>query len=359
MHAQCRDHAALAAQFQSELVLVQHRYGEVKARQEAAEALHADSQSASIGTAQQLSAARRDLQARAETEMRLQQTVSNLEEERDLLRRQLEEVSRRSKTDRADLQRAIAERQEAVERTEELKVLVTNLETTVHSHSQKQHRLAAEVERGGEELQHWEAEKARLQTALAEKDRRVREQQESLQKIDRERDRLQEQVDAMEEEADQERAVRRNHEQQFSSLKLVLEQTERKVQTISVELTSAQRHAQAADARLNASQLEVTELKRRFSQKSIEIGGAAEDLMLMTRENQALTSELVEVSAERDRLQQRLQQVLHASASTEHARRSVEVERSDLLNTYRTVLQEKRKLEEDLSQLRYISRNIF
>ena len=75
--------------------------------------------------------------------------------------------------------------------------------------------------------------------------------------------------------------------------------------------------------------------------------------MLMTRENQALTSELVEMSAERDRLQQRLQQVLHVSAEREHARRCVETERTELVNTYRVVLQEKRKLEEDLTHLRY------
>jgi len=125
------------------------------------------------------------------------------------------------------------------------------------------------------------------------------------------------------------------------------------VQTLSAELTSAQRHAQGADARLNAAQLEIQELKRRFSQKSAEVGGAAEDMMLMTRENQALHSELVEMSAERDRLQQRLQQVLHVSAEREHARRCVETERTELVNTYRVVLQEKRKLEEDLTHLRY------
>jgi hypothetical protein len=45
-------------------------------------------------------------------------------------------------------------------------------------------------------------------------------------------------------------------------------------------------------------------------------------------------------------------QVLHASASTEHARRTAEVEKIDLMNTYRAVLHEKRKLEEDVTNLR-------
>jgi hypothetical protein len=45
-------------------------------------------------------------------------------------------------------------------------------------------------------------------------------------------------------------------------------------------------------------------------------------------------------------------QVLHASASTEHARRTAEVEKTDLMNTYRAVLHEKSKLEEDVTNLR-------
>jgi hypothetical protein len=41
---------------------------------------------------------------------------------------------------------------------------------------------------------------------------------------------------------------------------------------------------------------EGAELKRRLRQKQSEIGGASEDLMLMTKENQALTSELAETT---------------------------------------------------------------
>ena len=45
---------------------------------------------------------------------------------------------------------------------------------------------------------------------------------------------------------------------------------------------------------------------------------------------------------------------MQASASTEHARRSLELEKADLLQTYRVVLQEKRRLEEDMLSVRWI-----
>ncbi len=353
LHLQHGDETTLVAQYQSDLTLWQQRYASLKEQLEEVQHRQSTAQTQNLGTVQQLNTTRRDLQTQAEAALRLQQQVANVEEERDMLRARLDELNRRSKNDKADLQRAIGERQEALERNEELKVLVSTLEASVRANAQKQHRLAVEVERGGEEQQHWEAEKSRLLAAMDEKDRRVRDQQESLKKIDYERDLLQEQVDALEEEVSRFHTVHKDHEHRYTSLHTVLEQTERKVQTLSAELTSAQRHAQGADARLNAAQLEIQELKRRFSQKSAEVGGAAEDMMLMTRENQALTSELVEMSAERDRLQQRLQQVLHVSAEREHARRCVETERTELVNTYRVVLQEKRKLEEDLTHLRY------
>ena len=52
------------------------------------------------------------------------------------------------------------------------------------------------------------------------------------------------------------------------------------------------------------------------------------------------------------RIQHRLHELLQASASTEHARRSLELEKADLLQTYRVVLQEKRRLEEDMNSIR-------
>lgn len=352
LHDEFRDAAMTNAQLKADLELSSRRFAELRSQQEEALQQQLDSQSMGATTAHQLSSVRRELQAQVEAGMRSQQAIASLEEERDFLRRQVEDLNRAGKTLRGDLQRAIAERQEALGKGEELKALVNNLESNLRVHSQRQNRLAAEVEKGGEEQQLWESERARLLAVVEDRDRRVKDQQEALQSLDRERDRLQEQLDVLEGQAEEQDQVRKQQDHQASSIRQLLEQSERKLQTLSSELTVAQRHAQAADARLNAAQLEINELKRRVSQKSIEVGGAAEDLMLMTRENQALTSELVEACADRDRLQQRLQQVLHASASTEHARRSVEVERCDLLNTYRAVLQEKRKLEEDLNSLR-------
>jgi hypothetical protein len=83
-----------------------------------------------------------------------------------------------------------------------------------------------------------------------------------------------------------------------------------------------------------------------------EAGGAAEDLLLMTRENQALTAELADATGERDRLQRRVVELAQLLSAREQAKKGVEVEKADLLDAYRAVLQEKRKMEEDMAALR-------
>ena len=349
---QCAEEQHVASQLRSDLELAQQRLVKLRGDQEDALQRQMDAQHMRAGSEQHLLTLRSELKEKSDALAHTQRALEAAEEHRDVLKRQLDDATSRSRADKAELQQAVVDRQQVQVRCEELQILVGNLETSLRAHSHKHTRLTAEVERGGEDQQLWEQERVRLQSTLAARDNRVREQQEALQSLDRERDRLQEHLDAAEEHMQQLQAAQTQVEMKFSAQVKVQEQTERKLQAITAELTSAQRHAHAADARVQAAQLEITELKRRLSQKSVEVGGASKDLMAMTRENQALTSELVQVSRERDQLQQRLQHVLHQSAGNEHARRAAEVERTDLLNTYRAVLQEKRRLEEDVASLR-------
>jgi chromosome segregation ATPase len=377
----CHERGQQLSQLRADLSLAEQRYDDLRARYDAVQEDCASTDQQRSGVAQQLALAKRDLQAQAEAVMQLQQALASAEDQRDHARRLAEEHAKRSRADRADLNRALQEKQATEAKCEQLQTLVNTLEAAAKREVHKQRNLAAEVERGEVDQQTWEREQTALRTALDERDEKIRTLQGCLQQVDRDRDELEERYDQLESALQQSQSSLKHLELQNSAQKALIEAAERRVQTVTADLTGAQRHAQAADARLNAAQLEIAELRRRLGQKSIEVGGAAQDLMLMTRENQALNSELVQVSTERDQLQKRLQQVtkpltlplasdkchssdippcsrfftpqvLHASASTEHARRTAEVEKTDLMNTYRAVLHEKRKLEEDVTNLR-------
>lgn len=103
---------------------------------------------------------------------------------------------------------------------------------------------------------------------------------------------------------------------------------------------------------MNAVQGECTSLRRQLQQSQSESGAAARDLALMTRENQALTSQLSGAAGDRDHLRARLGELAAALAGMEQAKCALEIERGDLLETYRAVIQEKRQVEGDLSNMR-------
>jgi uncharacterized protein (DUF3084 family) len=62
--------------------------------------------------------------------------------------------------------------------------------------------------------------------------------------------------------------------------------------------------------------------------------------------------ELADVCAERDRIRLKLQDMGTTLQTVSHDKRSVEVERDDLIEAYKKVLQERRTLESNLHDMR-------
>jgi hypothetical protein len=64
-----------------------------------------------------------------------------------------------------------------------------------------------------------------------------------------------------------------------------------------------------------------------------------------------LPVELAEITAERDRLHLRLQQLSQAIADMDQVKCGLMIEKDDLLEAYKTVLQEKRQLENEFQNM--------
>jgi len=271
-----------------------------------------------------------------------------LENGSDSLRRQLDVANRRAGADREDLRKAMAEKAVLENRVQELKVLIANMEASARSHAHQNTRLAAALEDGNEGLRKLEQEAQHLKHTIEERDTRINELQEALQNLDEERDKLQANLDELEEASESRELQRQHQETQIYQLKQLLEKTEKRLQNSSLELINTQKQANATESRLNSVKQELLETKRRFAIKSAEVGGAAEDIMLMTKENQALTSDLAETASERDRLKVRVSELAQGLSTLEQSRRAIEIERNDLLESYRAALQEKRHLENEL-----------
>lgn len=310
-----------------------------------------DNSDALVRTTERLGNAEREIVSLTEQLASSKRDAEKVDSHHGMLERQLEMTTKRANADRDELRRAATEKDALEGKIQELKALVASMEGTSRSHSLKSARLAAALEEGGEGMRRMETELQNLRDQVADRDRRLAQSQDALQHLDEDRDCLQLQLDTEQEQASVREQARQHLDSQMLQLRQVLERTEKKFSAVNNDLTAMQRQCAATEARLAALKEENLELRRRMSQKAAEVSGAAEDLMLMTKENQALTSELAETASERDRLRHRIAEVVQAMASLEQARRAVEIERSDLLDSYRAVLNEKRRLENDLSSM--------
>lgn len=280
-----------------------------------------------------------------------QQEIDNFQLQTLGLKKQIEVVNRQLAAERSDSNMASEHEDAMNKKIQDLKTLLANNEASVRSQALKNTQLLNVINQSEENTQRLDVEMNALKTTILEKNNKIESLQEALKNLDGGRDDVQNQLDMEQERSVKQDTVIRQLEQKNLQLRQVLEQTDKKFSNSSSELHHAQNTLKGLDQRLNAFKEENGELKRRLGMKNSDVAGAAEDLMLMTKENQALTAELADTSMERDRLRSRITDVVQKMSSLEQSRRALEVERTDLLDTYRSVLAEKRKLENELNAL--------
>ena len=73
--------------------------------------------------------------------------------------------------------------------------------------------------------------------------------------------------------------------------------------------------------------------------------------MLMTQENQAFTSQLSTLVHEKEVLFAKISEVTNTQYSLQQSHRALKLEKEDILSSYRSILQDKKKLENDCHML--------
>ena len=111
----------------------------------------------------------------------------------------------------------------------------------------------------------------------------------------------------------------------------------------------------SAEAGYVTLQQEVADLRRSLKHANLTLQSSQQDLTLMTRENQALSAELGQVSAERDREQARLADAKRAQVRADVALRELQTEKDALLLSYKNLLADRRKDNMDRQTLRHLN----
>ena len=295
----------------------------------------------------------------SQAEQALEATRGKYEAIRQLLRQREDEVGdltsrgerqhRQELDGRRDFRTVVEEREAALQKVRDLKLLLKNMEGDEREMTGRVKRLEGRVAVLQGELDGMAAERDDAKRQTRQQTNIVADLQEALRSLDADRDELQHQLDDLsDDEARRQQLMAEGHQKAVDLSNLLL-QRDKLIESLRRDKEHTREQVAHMDERFRAMTEESAELRRRLGVQQQEAGAACADLELMTRENQSVTTELAAVSHTRERLQQRVANYSEQVSALEHSVRALEVERGDLLETYRTCLQERRKFEVDLS----------
>lgn len=300
---------------------------------------------------QQLLEMRTQQQQTTDALVTAQMDNARLESKWTMAQRQWEEVKSQLRQEQ-DIQQALRQEKEVLEqRNADLINLVKRLEAQQQVAAQRMRTLEEVQQRYDDQLQQAEEQLQSLRRSLTEKDTAVQKYRHLLEETEITQDQQQTMCHQLEESLAQARQQLTQVQQAVQQTEQLRATAEQKVATLVKENQQLQELVDDLDRRQQAIRSECDELKRRLSQKMISEGHAAEDLMLMTKENQALSRDLSAVLAERDGLRQQFRECQQSLQVSESARHALDIEKTDLLDNFRAVVKDKRRLEEDLKIL--------
>lgn len=127
---------------------------------------------------------------------------------------------------------------------------------------------------------------------------------------------------------------------------------EEKIEELNKFIFQLQSDLQQVDQQYQGLQQQHDELKFHFQCKTKNESYQNEDLLLLTKENQSLSMELSQYHTENHQLQELIKNLKQDEVTLKNSLYELEIEKKDLLNHYRIVLKEKRKLEQDVKAIR-------
>jgi chromosome segregation ATPase len=297
---------------------------------------------------QQLVEVRQQQQQTVDTLVAAQMENSRLESKLTLLQRQLDETKSSGRQEQ-DVSHSLRQEKEILEqRNADLINLVKRLESQQQVSNQRVRSLEDVIQRLEDQVRGSDDQLQSLRKSLTEKETAVQKYRHLLEEAEITHENDESIISRLEEESAAYRLQSQQLQDAMRQTESLRQAAEAKIVALAQENQNLQGLVEDFDRRHQAIKLEQNELRQKLSQKMVSEGHAAEDLMLMTKENQALSRDLSVVLSERDHLRQQVREIQQQVQVSESARHALEIEKADLLENFRAVVKEKRRLEDDL-----------
>jgi len=177
------------------------------------------------------------------------------------------------------------------------------------------------------------------------------EMRQRLESIDAERDELDSNLDETRISLKELSLKEKECQRKLAIAEKTIEQTTQRSQKLQSALSSRENAISQLEQKLKYFHTNNTELKKLLDARNNDLGRAGEDMAAMTRESQTLSLESSRVITELQATKSELNNALQKATQADHARRAAELEKSDLLVTYRSVVEERYVFEQGIEEL--------
>jgi chromosome segregation ATPase len=270
-----------------------------------------------------------------------QQALLAERKDKDKLERDLRNLTK-------DLENSRAKEAILNEQIRKLKTLVESLDST-------KEELVTRVKESTLGKREEESEKAglvrqieQLKAELAHARQEAADAKKSLLQLDATMDQLRAELDTKTEENErlkQEVPQRTKDAEQWRSK---AEQQAAKEDTFARRVQERENEIRELRVKLQEMGKEFEDAKEVLYYKDKELAELTNDLQVLTKENQCVNAELVRVTEARDQLQKASEELQHQGKGAQQTLRAAELEREDILHSYKTVCEENERLHENL-----------
>lgn len=337
---------------QSEVLLLEERFHEAQSNVQ----VEGDEAQSLL---MQLNATKSMVEEQRKQYQELQSEYFNLETAKEKLVMKLELIQKQQQYDKSQQYSRQSSTDELIEQVNNLLQEKESLQNLIDNHqhhteiiSMKVTHLQQLISEQETTISSLQQEKEQFHQELIKKQQEQQQLKDLLRQLDEDRDQTTTEYETIMEEYQLKQHQYEEIHQKLSDSNKIYQSLQTKYTLLSDEYSKLMNYHDTVYQQYTQQQQEIIILKKQLQTKIIHENHSSEDLLLMTKENQAITNELSLLSSKYDTLYKQYHEINKQFLQKENEKKIIEIEKNDLLNNYRILMKEKQKLEDDITAMR-------
>lgn len=268
-----------------------------------------------------------------------------------------EERKEREKLEK-DLKNAAKEIDNARSKEVILKDQINKLKSLVENLDSTKDELLAKIKNSTQGKKGEENEKmnlvqqiGNLKNLVAQREREAADAKNSLTQLDATMDQLQAELDSKTIELEKTKTELAKASKELQQIHSHADQLTSNEDIYQKRIVERENEIRELGQKLTETSKELEDTKETLFYKNQELESLANDVQVLTKENQCVNAELVKLNQAREKLKEMTEGMQKKEKTAQQTLRATELEREDILNSYKTVCEENERLHENANTL--------